>query len=179
MEKREKKKLNRWFKHKYLKLLRAPGGPTAVARGFGIGLGLEFITLATGGLAFFLIFPLVWVTRSSLAGAMIGFVFGKLIFLPLLPITLDLGRSLLPLELANKIIHYIPHWFPRWLRHSLNQYIYILFGGAIVGGISGLVMFFPIRYMLQNFTAKRLEKRKLKLKRRTEDEENQKIKENH
>ncbi len=55
-----------------------------VAMGFSIGIFVEMFTLPTGGLAFLLIFPLVYLLRASVASALLGFMFGKVIYLPLM-----------------------------------------------------------------------------------------------
>lgn len=76
--------IGRWFRYKYLQLTRAKGGPALVAMGFSIGIFVEMFTLPTGGLAFLLIFPLVYLLRASVASALLGFMFGKVIYLPLM-----------------------------------------------------------------------------------------------
>ena len=60
------KSTKRWFKYKYILLLRAKGGPSKVARGFSVGLFVEMFTLPTFGFAFVLIFPLVYLLRANL-----------------------------------------------------------------------------------------------------------------
>lgn len=45
-------KLYRKLKLEYYKLIRMKGAPSFVARGFSVGIFVEFITLPTFGLAF-------------------------------------------------------------------------------------------------------------------------------
>ncbi|WP_134702712.1 DUF2062 domain-containing protein [Ammoniphilus sp. YIM 78166] len=71
--------MHRKIKLEYLKLIRSKGATTVIARSFAIGMFIEFITLPTMGLAFFLLYPFMKVFRGSLPVALIGFVMGKFI----------------------------------------------------------------------------------------------------
>lgn len=147
--------IRRWFKFKYLQLFRAKGGAAKVAIGFAIGLAIEMFTLPTFGLAFFLIFPLVYMFRASLAGALIGFVFGKIIYIPMAFFNNKVGGWIVP-DHFNEWISFLPHW----LKKMLYMNIKLILGGMVDGVLLGLLFYFPIKFMLEFYTAKRTEKRK-------------------
>jgi uncharacterized protein len=155
--------IRRWIKYKYLLLFRAKGGAAKVAIGFAIGLAIEMFTLPTLGLAFFLIFPLVYMFRASLAGALIGFVFGKIIYIPMAFFNNKVGGWIVP----NHFKHWIHfnHWIdflPHWLKKMLYMNIKLIVGGMIDGVLLGILFYFPIKWLLEFYTAKRTEKRRLR-----------------
>jgi uncharacterized protein len=150
------KKIRRWTKYKYLLLLRAKGGPSIVAKGFSIGLAIEMFTFPTGGLAFFLIFPLIYLLRGSLAGALIGFVFGKIIYIPFAFLNKRVGAFVVPKGFKRYLIHHLPNWLSEIIRGSLD----LIFGGMIVGAVLGIIVYFPILFLLKYHTHRRKEKRK-------------------
>lgn len=157
MKKRfEWKNVKRWLRYKYLQLLRAKGGPHMVALGFSIGLAIEMFTLPTGGLAFFLIFPLVYIFRASLASSLIGFLFGKIIYLPMAFLNQKVGAAVLSRESKHILLHFLPHWLAEFLKHSLN----LIVGGMIVGAALGLILYFPLRLLLKYTNDRRKEKRR-------------------
>ncbi|GAA3402363.1 DUF2062 domain-containing protein [Paenibacillus hodogayensis] len=147
----------RWFKYKYLQLSRAKGGAAKVAAGFSIGLAIEMFTLPTFGLAFFLIFPLVYMFRASLAGALIGFVFGKIIYIPVAFLNAKVGGLLVPPRF-NEWISFLPHW----LKHMLYVNAKLIVGGIVDGTLIALLLYFPIKQLLQLYTSKRTEKRRVR-----------------
>jgi uncharacterized protein (DUF2062 family) len=144
-----------WFKLKYILLLRAKGGPATVAKGFSIGLFIEMFTLPTFGLAAVLILPLVYFMRASLTGALIGFVFGKIIYLPIAFLNKRIGHFVLPKHIVRKI-----HFHPQWLSDIVKDGIYLIAGGIIVGAILGVLFYFPVKSVLEVYAARRKEKRK-------------------
>jgi len=149
-------KIKRWFKLKYLSLLyRAKGGPEKVAKGFSIGLAIEMFTLPTFGLAAILILPLVFFLRASLSGALIGFLFGKLIYPLFFFLNKKIGHTFLPKHFASDI-HFQAHWLEKIVRIE----IYLVVGGMIVGAALGLLTYFPIKMLLEFYAAKRKEKRR-------------------
>ncbi|MFD2613661.1 DUF2062 domain-containing protein [Paenibacillus gansuensis] len=145
----------RWFKYKYLMLLRAKGGPAMVATGFSIGIAVEMFTLPTFGLAFFLIFPLNYLLRGSLAGALIGFVIGKVIYIPIAFMNSKVGGMIVPKHLEADIA-----FLPQWIEKLLFVNLKLIVGGMIVGAVMGILLYFPVRWLLQYFTHRRKEKRK-------------------
>ncbi|MEK8126969.1 DUF2062 domain-containing protein [Paenibacillus filicis] len=147
--------IGRWFKYKYLQLIRAKGGPAMVAMGFSIGLFVEMFTLPTAGLAFFLIFPLVYLLRGSVAAALIGFVFGKIIYIPFSFLHRIIGDLVLPHRVHGNWLHVLPHWLETFIKFNLKLFV----GGVIDGLILGLIVFFPIKWTLEWFHQKRKDKR--------------------
>jgi uncharacterized protein len=146
----------RWFKYKFLQLVRAKNGSAIVARGFSIGLAIEMFTLPTFGLAFFLIFPLIYLMRGSLVGALIGFVFGKIIYIPMSFLNKWVGKTVLPKEFRRYLLHHMPSYLAEVLRFSLE----LIVGGIIVGTVLGLLTYFPVKFMIQFAQEKRKERRK-------------------
>lgn len=149
--------IKRWLKLKYTELMRAPGGPSFVALGFAIGIAIEMITLPTYGLAFFLIFPLVYWLRASLTGALIGFVAGKIIYLPIAFVNTIVGGWIL----SDKLNPHIPY-APHWLDHALLVNMKLIVGGTIDGLLLGFLFYFPVRFAIHYMAEKRREKRRLK-----------------
>lgn len=148
--------IGRWFKYQYLKLTRAKGGPAMVALGFSIGLAIEMFTLPTAGLAFFLIFPLVYSLRASMAAALIGFVFGKVIYIPMSFINKQVGALVMPHGIRMHLQQILPDWLDTFLRFNMK----LLVGGMIDGAVLGLLVFYPIKWMLEWVDGKRKEKRR-------------------
>ncbi|MCR8633385.1 MULTISPECIES: DUF2062 domain-containing protein [Paenibacillus] len=148
--------IKRWFKYKYLLLTRAKGGPGIVAMGFSIGLSVEMFTLPTAGLAFFLIFPLVYLFRASMAAALIGFVFGKIIYLPLTYVHIKVGGMVLPRGTGRHLLNFLPDWMDVFIKSNLKLFV----GGLIDGLLLGLLFYFPIKWGLEYYHEKRKEKRK-------------------
>jgi uncharacterized protein (DUF2062 family) len=147
--------LKRWFKLKYVLLLRAKGGPANVAKGFSIGLFIEMFTLPTFGLAAVLILPLVYFTRASLPGALVGFLFGKIIYLPFAFLNKRIGHWILPKHFAHRI-HFYPHWLSDFVKGGLD----LIIGGIVMGTLLGLIAYFPVRWILEIYATRRKEKRK-------------------
>ncbi|BBH21597.1 hypothetical protein Back11_29420 [Paenibacillus baekrokdamisoli] len=154
---RKPRSIKRWMKYKYTQLMRAPGGASFVALGFGIGIFVEMFTLPTYGLAFFLIFPLIYWLRASLAGALIGFVVGKIIYIPVAFINSRVGAMFLP----HRMKFHVP-LAPHWLDHILLMNLRLIIGGIVVGFILGALFYFPVKLMIQYVANKRKEKRKLR-----------------
>ncbi|MEB3102451.1 DUF2062 domain-containing protein [Ferviditalea candida] len=149
--------MKRWLKYKYLLLLRAKGGPSMVAKGFSVGLAVEMFTLPTMGLAFFLIFPFVYIFRASLAGALLGFVFGKIIYIPFAFLNSKVGGLLV----NHHFMKYL-HFFPGWMEKVIFVNMKLIVGGIINGTLLGLVMYFPVKTLLQFYADKRRDRRKQK-----------------
>jgi uncharacterized protein len=145
----------RWFKIKYLLLLRAKGGPAMVAMGFSIGLFIEMFTLPTFGLAAVLILPLVYFMRASLPGALVGFLFGKIIYLPFALLNKRIGHWVLPQHFVHRI-----HFYPHWLSNLVKDGMDLIVGGIIMGTVLGIVAYFPVRWVLEVYAEKRKDKRR-------------------
>ena len=143
----------RFLKLKYLLLLRSPGGAKMVAKGFAIGLAVEFITLLTMGAAFLLIFPLIRLFKGSLPSAMIGFVFGKLILPLCLPVGAFLGHELFRIQ-TKIVLPYIG---------NLGGYLSSLLGMLTFGVVVGAISYYPVYKAYTKFQDSRREKRKLRI----------------
>lgn len=150
-------KLKRWFRHKFIMLMRAPGGATKVALGFSIGIAIEMITLPTFGLAFLLMFPLVYMMRASMAGALIGFIFGKIIFIPIAFLSGIVGGWILPSHL-HVHISFLPHFINRFIGYNLK----LIVGGLINGILLGILFYFPVKLGISFFAERRRKNRKSK-----------------
>jgi uncharacterized protein (DUF2062 family) len=127
-----------------------------VARGFSIGLAVEMFTLPTGGLAFLLIFPLIYLFRANFAGALIGFVFGKVIYIPFAFLNKRVGEFLIPKGTKRYLIHHLPQLLSNIIRGSLD----LIVGGMVVGAVLALIAYFPIMFLLRYHADRRKEKRK-------------------
>jgi uncharacterized protein (DUF2062 family) len=154
---RKPRRYRRWMKYKYTMLMRAEGGASMVAMGFAIGLAVEMFTLPTLGFAFILIFPLVYLLKGNFPAALIGFVFGKIIYLPMAILNTMVGGWFLPKHLT---LH-IPFIYP-WVNRLLVTNLKLIIGGVIDGILLGLLTYYPIRFAIQTFKTKRRDKRKLK-----------------
>lgn len=155
------RKISRWMKYKYMMLLRAKGGASIVAMGFAIGIAVEMFTLPTLGFAFLLIFPLVYMLKGNLPAALIGFVAGKVIYLPMAILNAMVGGWVLPKQMS---IH-LP-WM--WVNELLLTNLKLIVGGVIDGVLLGVICFFPIRMSLNAYKNKRREKRRLRHSGRSE-----------
>ncbi|WP_409344896.1 DUF2062 domain-containing protein [Paenibacillus sp. MBLB4367] len=145
----------RWFKFKYLMLLRAKGGPAKVAKGFSIGLWAEMFTLPTAGLAALLILPVVYLMRASLPGALIGFLFGKIIYIPMSFLNMKVGKWLVPKHFGD-YLYFLPDKVEKIVKGAFQ----LIVGGMVVGAVLGVVAYFPLKWLLEAFTARRKERRK-------------------
>lgn len=152
--------LRRWLKYKYMMLIRAKGGASIVAMGFAIGLAIEMFTLPTLGIAFILIFPLCYLLRGNLPAALIGFVVGKVIYIPMMYPNSKVGGWILPDHLS----FHLPV-VPEWFNHLLLTNLKLIVGGMVDGAILGMICYYPIKYSLNTFKAKRKEKRKVSRER--------------
>ncbi|MEK0316407.1 DUF2062 domain-containing protein [Cohnella sp. 56] len=149
------RKFVRYLKLQYVKLLRAKGGAYSIAMGFAIGLFVEMFNLPTYGTSFVLIFPLIYLLRGNLPSALVGFVFGKLIY----PLMFMLNKMMADLVLpAHFSIRF--SFLPEKINHFLLFNLKMIVGGMIDGLLLGILFFFPIWYSVQVFKRKRKEKRR-------------------
>lgn len=146
--------MKRWLKYQFLKLVRTRGAVGQVAR-LCIGLAVEMVTLPTAGLAFFLIFPLVYMMRGRLAAALIGFVFGKLIYIPFAVVNERVGHWILPM-------HWTVHAaaLPDWLNRLLTINMNLIVGGMIDGAMLSLLLYIPMKQILLTVQERRRQKRR-------------------
>jgi uncharacterized protein (DUF2062 family) len=150
-------KFKRWLRFKYIGLIRAKGGASMVAMGFAIGLAIEMFTLPTFGFAFLLIFPLVYLLKGNLPAALIGFVFGKVIYIPMAFLNAIVGGWVLP---PHFTVH-LPFLY-EWVNRTLTTSLKLIVGGMIDGALLGALFYYPIKMSLDALKAKRREKRRLK-----------------
>ncbi|MBB6633752.1 DUF2062 domain-containing protein [Cohnella thailandensis] len=151
------RKLQRYVKFQYYKLLRAKGGAAVIAMGFAVGLFVEMFNLPTYGTSFLLIFPLNFVLRGSLAAALVGFVFGKLIYVPMSFLNTYVASSVLPDDFSVQL-----SFLPGWINHALLLNLKLIVGGVIDGAALAFLLYFPIRYSVNAFKRKRKENRRLR-----------------
>ena len=150
------RKIGRFFKYQYVKLLRDKGGASVVAMGFAVGLFVEMFNLPTYGTSFLLIFPLNYLLRGSFAAALVGFLFGKTIYIPMSIVNAKMAGWVLPRHFVVQI-----PFLPNWINHALLLNLKLIIGGIIDGAILGLLFYFPIRFSVETFKRKRREKRRL------------------
>lgn len=148
--------IRRWLKYKYMMLIRAKGGASIVAMGFAIGLAIEMFTLPTLGFAFVLIFPLCYLLKGNMPAALIGFVVGKVIYIPMMYPNSKVGGWILPKNLS----FHLPI-FPEWFNHLLLTNLKLIVGGMVDGAILGMICYFPIKMSLNAYKLKRKDKRKM------------------
>ncbi|MDN4592326.1 DUF2062 domain-containing protein [Polycladomyces subterraneus] len=133
----------------YLKLLRTKGAPSIVAKGFALGVFLEFITLPTLGIAFFLLYPLNLLFRGSLPAALIGYLMGKVILPVFLYINYTLGNRLI--GGSNKAVG-SPHWHDLTTWHTWKEKGLAFFvGSAIVGAVVAVVGYVLVYWALISY----------------------------
>lgn len=142
--------VRRWLKYKYMMLIRAGDGASIIAMGFSIGLAIEMFTLPTLGFAFVLIFPLCYLLKGNLPAALIGFVVGKIIYIPMMYPNAKVGGWVLPNHLSFRL-PIVPDWFNQLLLTNLK----LIVGGMIDGAILGFLLYFPIKYSINAFITKR------------------------
>ncbi len=94
--------------------------------------------------------------RGNLPAALIGFVIGKIIYIPMMYPNSKVGGWILPKHLS---IH-LPI-LPEWINHLLLTNLKLIVGGMVDGALLGLLCYFPIRYSLNAYKSKRKDKRKL------------------
>ncbi|MFC3798522.1 MULTISPECIES: DUF2062 domain-containing protein [unclassified Cohnella] len=149
------RKFIRYLKLQYVKLLRAKGGAYSIAMGFAIGLFVEMFNLPTYGTSFVLIFPLIYLLRGNLPSALVGFVFGKLIYIPMSVLNKMVADAVMPAHFAVNF-----SFLPAKVNHFLLFNLKMIVGGMIDGLALGVLFFFPIWYSVQAFKRKRREKRR-------------------
>ncbi|RNB87815.1 DUF2062 domain-containing protein [Brevibacillus fluminis] len=152
------RKLYRKFKFEYYKLMRMKGAASIVARGFALGIAIEFITLPTIGLVFLLLYPLNVLFRGSFSAALIGFVIGKLV-LPIFMIpNMKLGSYILGQSASNHVDHGgAGFWaFIAWMKKYGLAYFT---GSAVMGIFAAIVSYFLVYAGLQLYRKRKARRR--------------------
>lgn len=149
------RKMYRKLKMEYYKLLRMKGAPAFVARGFSIGMFIEFITLPTFGLAFLLLFPLTRYFRASLPASLIAFVIGKLILPIFMIVNYNIGYVLIAKPLHGDIIQYSQPWM-QWISWMKEKGLAYFTGSAVMGSIMAVVSYFLVITILTLYRRKKV-----------------------
>jgi uncharacterized protein (DUF2062 family) len=145
------KNIYRKLKYEYYKLIRMKGAPSFIARGFSIGMFIEFITLPTFGLAFLLLFPLTRLFRCSFPASLIAFVIGKIILPAFMLINLKLGNVLIGSKLQDPG-EQSTDGLVTLIKQNLLAY---LTGSAVVGFVVAVAGYFLVNAALQWYRKKR------------------------
>jgi uncharacterized protein len=127
---------------KWHELLNDPAGPHLVAMSFAIGVISEMLTIPTVGIAFVLMLVIVRWLKFSMTSALVGYFFTKIVYIPLAPLELKIGKSMLH-------VNFDPHahkW--AWARGVLRKDAELLLGAVIVGGALAVICYFVIRQIL-------------------------------
>jgi len=152
------KKLYRKLKYEYYKLVRMKGAPSIIARGFSVGIFVEFITLPTLGLAFVLLYPLNLLFRSSFSASLIGFVIGKIVLPVFMLLNLKIGNTIIGKPLQEHIAHNHGS-FASWLQWMKHNGIAYFTGSAVMGVVVAIGSYFLVYAGLQWYRKKRTRRR--------------------
>ncbi|MFC8688696.1 DUF2062 domain-containing protein [Brevibacillus porteri] len=148
------KKTYRKLKFEYYKVLRMKGAPAFVARGFSLGIFIEFITLPTFGLAFLLLFPLCKLFRASFPAGLVAFVIGKLILPLFILFNYNIGYVLIGKPLQGHMSHHKSGM--EWLVWVKEKGLVYFTGSAIMGLIVAFASYFLVLTGLQLYRRKKL-----------------------
>lgn len=152
------RKLYRKFKFEYYKLMRMKGAASIIARGFALGIAIEFITLPTIGLAFLLLYPLNVLFRGSFSAGLIGFVIGKLV-LPIFMIpNMKLGSAILGQSMSDNVDHG-GAGFWAWIAWMKKYGLAYFTGSAVMGIIASIASYFLVYAGLQWYRNKKARRR--------------------
>ncbi|QRG66066.1 DUF2062 domain-containing protein [Brevibacillus choshinensis] len=150
------KKIYRKLKYEYYKLVRMKGAPSFVARGFSVGIFVEFITLPTFGLAFLLLFPLIKIFRASLPAGLIAFVIGKLVLPIFMVINYKIGYAIVGKPINEHFVTgHMPPW-EKWLLWMKDKGLAYFTGSAVVGFIVAIASYFLVYAALQLYRRKKM-----------------------
>ncbi|MFY0545732.1 DUF2062 domain-containing protein [Brevibacillus sp. H7] len=148
------KKILRKLKYEYIKLIRMKGAPSFVARGFSVGIFIEFITLPTLGLAFLLLFPMTRLFRCSFPASLIGFVFGKIVLPIFMLVNLKVGTTIIGNPLQEHVQHNHES-FAGWLQWMKQNGIAYFTGSMVMGVLVAFGSYFLVNATLQWYRKKR------------------------
>lgn len=158
------KKLYRKLKYQYIKLLRAQGAPSIIARSFSLGIFIEFITLPTLGAAFLLLYPLNLLIRGNFAASLIGFVMGKFVLPIFFVINLSVGNMLIGKKMPPP--HQVEAASGSLLHMVKTKGIALFLGSATNGLVMALLCYTLVFYGLLLYRERKKKKRiALQLKR--------------
>jgi len=122
---------------------------------------VEFITLPTFGLAFFLLFPLIKLFRGVFSVALIGFIMGKLILPVFMVLNYGVGEKLLgEPAVADEISQNVEQSF---FMHYIGQKgLAYLLGSFVNGCIMAVVCYLLVTYALTMYRKSKDKKRHLR-----------------
>lgn len=150
------KKIYRKLKFEYYKLIRMKGAPSFVARGFSVGIFVEFITLPTFGLAFLLLYPLIKIFRASLPAGLIAFVIGKLVLPVFMVLNYNLGYAIVGKPMNEHLAHgAMPPW-EKWLLWMKEKGLAYFTGSAVMGFVVAIASYFLVYAALQLYRRKKM-----------------------
>lgn len=149
------KKGYRKLKIEYYKVMRMKGAPAFVARGFSLGMFIEFITLPTFGLAFLLLFPLCKFFRASLPAGLVAFVIGKLILPIFVIFSYNIGYVLIGKPLQGHTSHNMEPWM-QWLVWVKEKGLAYFTGSAVMGLLVAFASYFLILSALQLYRRRKI-----------------------
>lgn len=146
----------------YVRLLRNSHQPDKTARGFAIGLWIEFITLPTLGIAFLFLYPLCKLLRGNFATALIGFIIGKFMIPIFFAINLKIGNIVLGKGVPEHQNVESPHMsIPYLLSFVKAKGLEFFIGSVIDGTIIAVISYFVVHGGLVIYR-KQKEKRRMK-----------------
>lgn len=148
------KKIYRKLKYEYYKLIRMKGAVSFIARGFSVGIFIEFITLPTFGLAFILLYPMTLLFRCSFPASLIGFVIGKVALPVFMLLNLKVGNTIIGKPLKEHIEHNNES-LTGWLQWMKQNGIAYFTGSAVMGVLVSIGSYFLIYATLQWYRKKR------------------------
>jgi uncharacterized protein (DUF2062 family) len=135
-------KLKTKITSKWHELLNDPARPHLVAMSFAIGVISEMLTIPTIGIVFVLMIVIVKWLKFRMTSALVGYFFTKIVYIPLAPLELKIGKTLLH-ENFDPLVH---KW--AWARGVLHKDAELLLGAVIIGGVLAVICYFVIRQIL-------------------------------
>ncbi|MFT9847309.1 DUF2062 domain-containing protein [Aneurinibacillus sp. REN35] len=154
------KKLFRKMKYQYVKLLRAQGAPSIVARSFSLGIFIEFITLPTLGSAFLLLYPLNALIRGNFPASIIGFIMGKFVLPLFFVLNLSVGNLLVGHKAISETSGHMDHMNIMALWEFVKEKgIAFFVGSATNGTVVAIACYVLVFYALQLYRKKRESRR--------------------
>jgi uncharacterized protein (DUF2062 family) len=127
---------------KWHELLDDPAGAHIVALSFAIGVLAEMFTIPTLGFAFVLMIVIIKRMKLSMTSSLVGYFFTKIVYIPLAPLELKIGKFFLNSEFDPTGMKWA------WLRVLLHKDAELLVGACFIGGILALICYFVIKRIL-------------------------------
>lgn len=142
---------------------RLPGTPYSIAAGFACGAAASCTPLI--GFHFILSIFLAWVMRANWVAAMIGTVVGNPWTFPFIYlVTYKVGTVLLGLEADGDVPNKLS--LELLLNHPVEVLVPLMVGAVPAGIVMWLVTYWPLRWAVASYQARRAVRREKGLKRR-------------